>query len=349
MVAAIAATLFLCSLLCLLSSLMMRWLRLRREARNLAVESQWRPICFSAMVGDVPDTLPDLPAADIWAFVEIWIDSAERIRGADAQQGLLNLGARLGLAARLKPWLTSRTTDNRLLALLALGLLRDKSALSVVRASLDDDYPLISLAAAKALMEIDPVEGLPELLRRLDRPGWPQGRVRQLLALAPRDLLMQTVQLAIEEFDASAIPSLLRTLHALSSQHFDAAARLTRLRFPHDERILETLLDLTSNPAELALARQSCRHGNPQVRRAALTALSRLGDATDDELIRERLEQDTWHNQQLAARVLISSVGMTAAKAAATISSLRSEQARLHWLEAIHRKGWAAAEAGAHA
>lgn len=350
-VVAVAATLFLASLLCLLASLAMRWSRLREEVRSRDVEAHWRPICFAAMVGEIPESLPALDDRDLPAFIMTWIDTAERIRGSQAVEGLVELGQRMRISSRLHPWLSSRQTDQRLLALLALGLLRDRSALESVRHNLDESYPLLSLAAAKALMEIDPIEALPELLCRLDTPGWPQGRMRQLLELAPREQLSEALDYALPAAHAGAIPSLLRIVNALLNQRLDDDARAAMARFPGNEAVMSTMLELTTNPAELALARMACRHADPAVRRAGLIAISRIGGPDDIPLLRAMLEGDTWKNQQAAARVLIAMPVMDKPRAATIATSIANEQARQHWLEAMYLKGWheTPAEADAHA
>ena len=99
----------------------MRLRRLRNQQHAERVETEWRQFCFQALMTDQLDHLPPMNQRDLYDVVEMWLQTFDRIRGADAAKGLVRLGEWLDLSQRLLPWLTSRTLDEKLLAIMALG------------------------------------------------------------------------------------------------------------------------------------------------------------------------------------------------------------------------------------
>jgi HEAT repeat protein len=254
--------------------------------------------------------------------------------------GLILLARKLRLHQLLIPLLRSSRTDKRLLALLALGTLQDSRALPLAERSLDDPYPLLSLAAARALMEIDAHTAVPLLLDRLDTPGWPLGRLRQLLQPASAKLLRQELTHRLAHAGIERIPTLLSMFHQLAESDFKQAAIEVLRRFPESPGIISQVLLLTRDPSARPLVLLGINHTQSSVRQSALSALGRIGSLEDQALLIERLQQDDWANQQNAARALIMLPGMDPERAHAILSRLTTTDSRLHWQEALYNHGW---------
>lgn len=332
-------TFFIASASSLLLCFFMRIRRLRHITRSERVEAQWRQFCFQALMTDQPDTLPPMDQRDLYDLVEMWLQTFDRIRGADAARGLVRLGEWLDLSNRLLPWLKSRAMDEKLLAIMALGLLKERRALPVIRQELDDPYPLLSLAAMKAFMDIAPEEGLPELMKRIDTPGWPMGRVRQLLTSASRQLQTQYLGVAAETLVQDQLPQLMELVFALAPSEATEVAKTCLRRFPEHELLIQTILKHTADPQFLPLACVSCQSLMPEVRSEGLLALGRLGNADEQARLIHHLNSDTWHNQQAAAQSLMQLISN--ASSAEDISlQLYSESALQHWAELLFEKGW---------
>lgn len=324
----------------LLFCFVIRQRRLRQQARSAHVEAQWRQFCFQALMTDQPENLPPMDQRDLYDLVEMWLQTFDRIRGADAAKGLIRLGEWLDLSNRLLPWLKSNVMDEKLLAIMALGLLKERRALPVIRQKVDDTYPLLSLAAMKAFMDIAPEEGLPELMKRIDTPGWPMGRVRQLLKSAPRQLQTQYLGVAAETLLKDQLPQLMELVFALAPSEATEVAKTCLRRFPDYELLIQTILKLTADPQFLSLARVSCQSLEPEVRREGLLALGRLGEAAGERArLIYHLNSDTWHNQQAAAQSLMQ-LTSNAISADDISLQLRSESALQHWTELLFEKGW---------
>ena len=325
---------------CLLTSLVLRYFRLKREQRARDVDEIWRPYCFAAMVNDMPEQLPALNPADARIVTDIWLDCVERIRGFESTHGLGVLAMRLRLHEHLLPQLRSGKTDLKLQALLALGAMKETRALPLALSMLDNDYPLMSLAAARALVEIDPHNGVGMVLDRLDNPGWPALRIGQLLKLAPAKLLHAEFAKALETWPASRLGKLLEILHALAESEFHQVARHVMKRFPDDTRLLAIILQLDDDPDLHALAVRMSQHEDASLRRIALAALGRVGTSRDQALLLSALDCDDWQQQQTAARALAQLPGLQRDAALAMLPTLRHQSARQHWREALFLRGW---------
>lgn len=343
--AVVAATLFLVSLLCVLAALLLRFLRLRRERHSAALEAVWRPMCFAAMVDDLPPgPLQPISKAEAPLFAEIWLDCIDRIRGDSAHAGLLRLAQRLRLRDAMRPALHSGRTDLQLLALQVLGFLRDSAALPMAEKHLDSSYPLLSLAAAKALMEIDPQSATPLIMDRLETPGWPLGRISQLLRIAPPKVLRKHLAAHLDHESSEHIANLLLIFHTLADSEFDHAAKRVLRRFPDDLGVLRQILRLNNDPAMHPLVQFSCSHADDDARFAALEALGRIGSLADQDLLVEHLRHDGWRHQQASARALVQLPGMTATRAQAILATLDNPDSILHWQEALYNESWLPAD-----
>lgn len=290
-------------------------------------------------MSDHLEALPSMDKRDLYNLVEIWLQTFDRIRGGDAARGLIRLGEYLNFSNLLLPWLTSRALDEKLLAIMALGLLQERRALPVIRNHIDNSYPLLSLAAMKAFMDIAPEEGLPELIRRIDTPGWPMGRIRQLLADVPRQLQTQYLVLAAETLPQEQLPQLLELVFALAPSEASELVHICLSRCPHHEPLLRTILKNTADPQFLSLARISCQSTTPDLRSDGLLALGRLGEIHEQARLIHHLNNDIWLNQQAAAKSLFQLIHDPVI-AQHILRELRTESAQQHWSELLFDNGW---------
>lgn len=334
------AVFFSGSLLCLITALVIRWQRLRNEHRDQLLRARWQQLCFAAMTGTLPPELPELPRHDVRLFALLWLDCLDRFRGEHARMGLLHLARRVRLASSLYPLMRSRNTDDRLLALHCLGNLQDTRVLPLAQRLIDNRYSLLSLASARALIEIDPVNAVPLLLARLDQPGWPLGRVVLLLQRARPSLVRAALSDALERETLPVCLRLLDVIDALAGSQLTPALDRMLARFPDQPAARAQVLRLTHDPAHRALAEAGLHDPDPAVRSAALTAFGQLGSLRDLPRLLPLLDDPVATCQAEAANTLISLPGMNAALAQAQLDVPRSILGRLHWQHALERRGW---------
>lgn len=328
------------SLICLITTLIIRWQRLHRERQDQSLRARWQQLCFAAMAGALPPELPDLPRHDVRLFALLWLDCLDRFRGEHARLGLLHLARRLRLGTTLYPLMRSRNTDDRLLALHCLGNLQDTRVLPMAQRLINSPYSLLSLASARALVEIDPVNAVPLLLARLDQPGWPLGRVVLLLQRARPSLLHAALREALERETLPVCLRLLDVISALAGSQLTPALDRVLARFPHAPAARAQVLRLTHDPAHRALAEAGLHDPDPAVRSAALTAFGQLGSLRDLPRLLPLLDDPVPACQAEAASTLISLPGMNATLAQAQLSLPRHVLGRLHWQHALESRGW---------
>jgi hypothetical protein len=172
------------SILLLLAVLGLR-LRLRvAEGRRERLLASWRPL-FAACTADPFAARSELPllrgCADTLTFQHLWVYMHESLQG-EAKDNLNQLARLTGMDQAARRQLKKGNLRARLLAIMALGHLRERSAWEELRQIASLDHRDLSLAAADALVRIDAAEAmafLSPLIRT--RTDWSPPRVARLL------------------------------------------------------------------------------------------------------------------------------------------------------------------------
>ena len=344
-VAGVAITLFLISFLCLIACMVYRARRITEENRRNAVEKIWQPIIYEAILNVAPANLPKLTQRDAAIFAELWLTTLDQIKEkAKITPALLELGNRLNLADYMLKLANSRDMDNQLIGLLTLGTLRDSRAYHIAKSRIDNKYALLSLAAAKTMIEVDPHQAVPCILQRVNKKSWPPGRLIMMLSRAPRDLLNKYMSEQLASGPIENLPTLLSIMNKLAESEFDAAASKALERNPHDSKLMIAVLQLSGSPENLPLALIACSHQNPAVRWAGYNCLSRIGNLQHrDFLLDALMRDDDWNACHQAARTLGSLPGMTSLQASDVLEKLRGHPAKIHWQEIMFEHNWLAA------
>ena len=167
-----------------LAIVLLRLALLRDQQRWDRFVQTWRPLLLALMMDDevaASDGLPPLLPRDRQRFLRLWVYLHESVRGEAGDR--LNVAARhLGMDATARRLLRRGSRAARLQAVLALGFLRDAQAWDgLVRLASAPD-PLVSINAARALVQIDAIKAadilMPLVLSRVD---WDIARVAGML------------------------------------------------------------------------------------------------------------------------------------------------------------------------
>lgn len=332
--------LFGASLLCLLGSMLLRFFRYRKEAKQKKLEAIWRPVMYAVVSGELPSNLPKLYKRDIHNFGVIWLGIYQRLRG-DSAQSLLDLLVALSVPAELPKLLRSRKTDNKLMALMLMTALKDERAVPAARVLLDHPYDLLSHMAAKLLMVKSPETAIPMVLARLSKQNWPLHKINSLLDTVPSEtLLLDYLTQAITSAPRSHIPLLLDITYTQDERNFVSLSRQALARFPDDADTIITILNLTISPNFTPLARMACLHKDTNIRCAGFKAIARLSLEDEQPILERALHDGDWQIQRCAAIALVSLPTMGSAKAQALLNGLPEGTAKAHLLEAMYHKKW---------
>ena len=271
----------------------------RREAQFLAV---WRPALLEVLAGGSVRSLPALATADQMSFLKYWSYLQESLRGS-ASQTLNQVGFALKVPQFAQQWLRSGRRAERLLAIFALGHLRDKSAWDDLFAQAVSDDSLISLQAVRAMLQIDPVRGVQHLMPLLiKRHDWDINRLAVMLA-ASRTELEGLLSRKITRVDPVNMGRLMRLAEVLKLNLSEPVlAYLVDAVRPVD--ILVAGLRLVNRAGLLPQVRAFVQHPNWAVRVQAVKCLGRIGEPADVPLLTTALQDREWWVRYRAAQAL---------------------------------------------
>lgn len=309
-----------------------------QEARWGAFVADWRPLLLNIALGDGPLAADrPLPRRDLRHFLRLWLYLRESVRG-EAAQRLDAAACSLGVPAGARRLLARGSRPDGLLAVLALGSLRDAQGWTALLATARSADPLLSVNAARALVQIDPLSAAEQLMPLiLSRQDWDASRVAAMLGDARQAFWLLLVK---------ALPTLSRA-QLLKGLRLGEALRL-RLPAP----TLAALLHPSSRPdvatAALALAgeqestlpavRALLAHPAWRVRECAARAFGTLAKPSDTDTL-ARLLADSRFEVRLAAARALATLNFIDSAALARLADthpsaadvLRHAKAELEW------------------
>lgn len=284
--------------------LIMRQLVLRRERNHARGVASWRRVLMAGP-NEATAQVPTLRPRDLSGFLEAWNEAHEPLHGGTTPY-LSRIAGEVGLEKQLYRILDQRGFHKHLVAIIALGHVKNSGNFHRIEAFIDDKSPIVSLCAARALMQIDPGRAasmvVPQIVRRHD---WSQGSIATILQEAGGDhVLSQELSEATLQAHAEIAPRLVRLLASVSPE---AAAPIIRksLASSTDERLISTCLQVMSNPAALDLVRPLLTHSRWHVRMLAAVTLGRLGVAGDEQRLIAMLADEQWWVRYRAAQALM--------------------------------------------
>ena len=295
------------SLFTVLLLVLISLLRLHSEWQRrcrLRTERRWQPVFFARLSGHTPP-LPPIALTDKVSVLELWLQTLEMIKGP-SRYTLQLLGIELNFPRTALGLLRSSRLRDQLLGTAVLGHLGDHPVWGDIAPLVRDPHPVLSLAAMRSLLQIDPRRAAPILMEHmLLRDDW---SIRQVIA-------------ALQDVDgAILVPSVLHALRMAREEHLPRLLPVVALVPPSDvwPRLMP-LLEHTQSPDILSAALKACRHPYNlpmirglvshsfwSVRAQAMSALGRLGGREEMPLLIAGLADREWWVRYRAARALVS-------------------------------------------
>jgi HEAT repeat protein len=304
------------SVLLLGSIALLRGRRLWRAWRRARLEGPWREALHLATEDPVSARLPRISPADLPAFILYWNHFQASLKGA-ASDNLAHLLRREEIDIRLIAFLGARSTHTRLLGITALGYLREERAWQPLALLARDPSPVLSFAAAQALLRIAPVAAL-ELLAAdiVERDDWSLARLGGIFQELGPDAVTAPLARVI-----SARPR--RGLHrAVKLARFGHRRRIAPavrewLSASEDPEVLAAGLDYAEGEEDLPLVRGAARHRDWRVRMSAARTLGRIGGRRELAALLELLRDSQWWVRYHAAHALTRLHGLAPGEAEA--------------------------------
>ncbi|WP_051293940.1 HEAT repeat domain-containing protein [Pseudoduganella violaceinigra] len=282
------------------------WLRIamrRLQRREQQLTLKWRPLLNAAIAGEPLGNLPDLAKRDSLLFIKLWLHLQQAVRG-DASQGLNAVARRLGCDVQARALLARGNRAQRLLAILALGHMRDKPSWPELARAAHSADSASSVHALWALVQTDPAraahEMAPLLLRRDD---WPLSQLANILQNARADW-QPVLADALVRVTPSVLPQALRLVAAL---RLDLPLLQLRGYLGSEAReVVLAALRLARVPGTLEDVRRHLGSDDWRIRVQAVRALGEIGDRSDVARLRTLLSDPEWWVRYRAAQALVA-------------------------------------------
>jgi HEAT repeat protein len=312
-----AILLFALALLLLVVVLLMRGALLLRERRRKKFLAVWQPILVNA-VDIATSDLPRLARRDLPEFLLLWNHLQESLLD-ESKDHLNQIGKALSIERAALRLLRRGNLRERLLAIVTLGQMRERAAWDQLLTLAHREGVLLSIAAARALVMIDPTKAVPELIPLLlTRADWPASRVANMLRIAGADVISDQIanaalKSALEKSEANAngdgqpaTNDPARVVGYLELAYNVAALPVARAiaELSQDPEVLAACLRLLNSAEDLPMVRECLSHEDSRVRVQAAAALGRLGEDDDEERLVPLLSDREWWVRYRAAQAL---------------------------------------------
>ena len=298
------------SLLLLAYTLELRLQRRLRERRRAKVSARWRDVIAAAITGDdAAAALPTLPRRERREFLRQWNYTRNMIEGAAAER-LIALARRLDLPAFVREQADQGALGLRLASTQALGYLRDTESFARIHADTDDENPLVSITAAEALIEIDPVRAVELLIPKIAaRRDWPRTHVFRMLQKSGSDIVSEPLFRAIRTAPDADAAYLLQFAELAEFDVRDAiAAELLKSRA--DPELITAALKVSSGYSRVSGIDGFVAHPVWYIRMQAARLIGRMGRLEDVDRLENLLADPEWWVRYRAATALVHLPGL---------------------------------------
>lgn len=288
--------------------LLLRALLLLKERRYREFSALWSPILLN-VVKSKPSRLPHISYVDRFSFLILWNmlreqkDADEKIR-----DWMNSVAVATGVDRVAVRFLEKRSTRKKLLAVVTLGQLRDKSQWEKLRQMALSDHMLLSLAATQAIARIDPEAAVPVIVPLVvSRMGWPAAKVASILGEIGPDLVSRPLTDAVMHAPPEAMQRLIPYLETCHDAVTLPAVRQL-LENPPDDKVIGPCLNVigkSRDAKDLKLVRHYLAHARWHVRAHAAACLGRIGTREDEEKLVALLADPEWWVRYRAAQAIV--------------------------------------------
>ncbi len=272
----------------------------RRERLAAGAIAKWRPLLNQAIVGEEPE-LPQLAGRERLPFLHLWSHLQGSLRG-DAAENLNRIARRLGVDALARTMLARGRRDERLLAALVLGHLRDRAAWDQLLPLARIGDSALSLTALWALVRVDPQAAADYLTPLfIEREDWALSHVAGILQQAAGPVALVLARL-LPQLSEERLPRALRIAESLRVP-LPGGALAGALRSSAPPVVVAALRSVIA-PDNIEDVRRLVAHEDWQVRVQAARALGRVGARDDAARLTQLLGDPQWWVRYRAAQAL---------------------------------------------
>lgn len=283
----------------------LRVARILHERELARLRGQWWPVIARATMDDGTDDIDitSLRRGSRVMLLREWCRFRSLVTGSSCRS-LQWLADDLDLLAVARRVLRRRTVSAKLLAVQALGFLRDRESWDDIVELLHHRNVTISITAATALVYIDPKSAIAMVMPLIgNRRTWPRTQVGRMLNLAGSDAVTIPLCGAIQNADTDEACRLLQFHESASMQAMDdlvAQLLLTRT----DPRLIAAALKAVRGTLPNKIVERLSRHKMWFVRMQAAALLGRFGRREDYRILEPLLSDSEWWVRYRAAQAI---------------------------------------------
>lgn len=327
------------SLLLLLYTLELRLRRRLHERQRSRVVARWRIVLADAVTGRAPSPVPRLRRRERVEFLRLWVYTRTMLEGAAAER-LIVLADAVGLREFVRTQADHSHLGTRLLAMRALGYLRDAESFDALARAVDDANTLVSITAAEALAAIDPARAMQRVVPKIaQRRDWPRTHVFNMLQRAGSAVVSEPLYRCIRAASDDDATHLLKFAEIAEFDVRDAISR-ELLQTRDNPEVLAAALKVATGRAAVPRLDDLLAHPAWYVRMQATQLVGRMGRKEDTARLEKLLADPEWWVRYRAAKALVRMPGM----APRELEQLRQQMPDRYAKDIL---GQALAEAGA--
>ncbi len=297
--------------------------------------ARWEPVLHARMSGDAAP-LPSLAPSERLLFLSLWLHLLGYVRD-QAADALVLTARELGLPQYVLRLLESGSPWRRVVAIRAVAALRLESAGDTLLAKVMENRPRSSLAAARALLQIDPERGFAGLGYLLDHQQWSPGAMVEIVR-AGGSQTVQKLAALVRSAPPGRAKQVVRLIELLEDQTALPTLR-ERLASSRDEEEIAAILHCLGkigHGEDRATALAFLEHGSWLIRMQAAYALGAFGLAQDLGRLAPLVRDRHWWVRYRAAQSLLRLAG---AAAVATMRESESDPYARDMLERVLAEG----------
>jgi len=315
-----------------------RLLFIHRDKNKAEALAIWMPVLAETTL-QMPASIPPLSAKHINTLLYEWNKLHMLVRG-EATTRLIALAHKLKLENHAYKMFASRSLPTRMLAIITLGNMRTYAVWDDLMDLLKGNNLILSLTAARALVQIDHKNAIRDILPEISRQrDWPTPHVSSILKKADPKLLCDVMGQAIRQANDNDLPHLINL--TIGNTHCDTLgmAILEVLKKSTNEHVIATCLHSIDDYRGIVYARQYASHPQGFVRVHAASALGRIGLREDVDTLVTMLSDKEWWVRYRAAQAITSMPFLTLADIENIKNNLHDRYARDILIQAMGEKG----------
>jgi HEAT repeat protein len=302
------------SLLLLAYTLELRLRRRLNERRRAGALAHWRALLADALTGRANAApLSKLRRKERREFLRLWVYTRSMIEGSAAER-LIALAERLKLRDYVREQAVHANLGTKLLAIQALGYLRDAPSFGALAALTEEANTLLSVTAAEALGAIDAPRAMERLIPKIaSRRDWPRTHVFNLLSRAGSAVVSEPLYRCMRAANDDDAAYLLQFAEIAEFDVRDALA-VELLRARDNPEILAAALKIATGHAPVPRLDELLTHPAWYVRMQAAKLVGRMGRKDGAGRLEKLLADGEWWVRYRAAKALVRLTGVDSAE-----------------------------------